>query len=33
MELAIADMVTLKYLTKVPENVTDFAALKDVVHG
>jgi NitT/TauT family transport system substrate-binding protein len=33
MEAAIADMVTLKYLSKMPENVTDFAALKDVVRG
>jgi len=33
MELAIADMVTLKYLTKVPDNVVDFTALKDVLRG
>ena len=33
MELAVSDMVTLKYLAKVPDNVVDFSALKDVVNG
>jgi ABC-type nitrate/sulfonate/bicarbonate transport system substrate-binding protein len=33
MELAIGDMVTLKYLSKMPEGVVDFSALKDVVRG
>jgi len=33
MELAVSDMVTLKYLAKVPDNVVDFSALQDVVRG
>lgn len=33
MELAISDMVTLRYLTRVPEGVLDFAALRDVLRA
>lgn len=33
MELAISDMVTLRYLSKVPQGVVDFTALKEVLRG
>ncbi len=33
MEVAAADMLTLRYLTKLPEGVTDFGLLKEVLRG
>jgi ABC-type nitrate/sulfonate/bicarbonate transport system substrate-binding protein len=33
MEVAAADMLTLRYLTKLPEGVTDFALLREVLRG
>lgn len=33
MDLAISDMVTLRYLQKVPEGVVDFTLLKEVLRG